>query len=80
MAAILTKKNKHLILTQSRIDRAKQIVNVPTETETIEIALERLIDEDDRNKKLWVAHDKFVRSMMAETIEIEDVYGNIEET
>lgn len=79
MSIISTRKNKHLILTQSRIDRAKQIVNASTETETIEIALERLIDEDDRNKKLWAAHDKFARSMIAEDIEIEDVFGNLEE-
>jgi signal-transduction protein with cAMP-binding, CBS, and nucleotidyltransferase domain len=79
MSTISAKKNKHLILTQSRIDKAKQIVNASTETETIEIALERLIEEDDRNKDLWVAHDTFVRSIIAENIEIEDVFGNLRE-
>jgi len=68
-----------MVLTQSRIDRARKIVNASTETETIEIALERLIIEDDRNKKLWVAHDKFVRSMIVEDIEIDDVFGNLAE-
>jgi signal-transduction protein with cAMP-binding, CBS, and nucleotidyltransferase domain len=79
MSTVPSKKNKHLILTQSRIDRARKILETPTETETIEVALERIISDDDRNNKLWAAHDRFVRSMISDKIEIEDVFGNLEE-
>jgi hypothetical protein len=74
-----SRRNKHLILNQDRLERAKKILGVSTETETVEIALERLISEAEADKKAWAAHDKFVRSMISGGFEIEDVYGNLEE-
>lgn len=73
------RKNKHLILTQAKLERAKKILGVATETETVEIALDRVVEEDETNKKLWAAHKKFVKSMIADGLLIEDVYGNLEE-
>ena len=72
------RKNKHLILNQAKLERAKKVLGAATETETVEIALDRVIDEDRTNKKLWAAHDRFVKSMIADRVEIEDVYGNPE--
>ena len=72
------RKNKHLILNQAKLERAKKVLGAATETETVEIALDRVIDEDKTNKKLWAAHDRFVKSMIADRVEIEDVYGNPE--
>ncbi|MEO7672765.1 MAG: hypothetical protein ABIU09_01640 [Pyrinomonadaceae bacterium] len=74
-----TRKNKHLILNQDRLERAKQILGVTTETETVEIALERVITESETNKRIWAAHNGFVTSMTAAGLEIEDVFGNLEE-
>ncbi len=73
-----SRKNKHLILNQAKLEHAKKILGVTTETETVGIALDRVIDEDKTNKKLWAAHDRFVKSMIADRVEIKDVYGNLE--
>ena len=73
------RRNKHLILNQARLERAKQILGTATETETVEIALERVITEAETNKKVWAAHDRFVKSVIESGLEIEDVYGNLEE-
>ncbi len=73
------RRNKHLILNQAKLERAKKILGVSTETETVEIALERVITEAETNKKLWSAHDRFVKSVIASGLEIEDVYGNLAE-
>ncbi len=73
------RRNKHLILNQAKLERAKEILGVTTETETVEIALERIITEAETNKKLWSAHDRFVKSAISSGLEIEDVYGNLAE-
>lgn len=72
------KKNKHLILNQKRLDRAKKILGTRTETETVELALERVITEAEVNKQAWAAHKKFVREMISGKHRIVDVYGNLE--
>ncbi len=72
------RRNKHLVLNQARLERAKKILGVATETETVEIALERIISEAEINKKAWAAHDKFVKSMVEGGFQIDDVYGNLE--
>ena len=73
-----TRRNKHLVLNQARLERAKHILGVTTETETVEIALERIITEAETNKKVWAAHDRFTKSATAGSFEIADVFGNLE--
>lgn len=73
-----SRKNKHLILNQTKLERAKKILGAATETETVEIALERVITEAETNKKAWRAHDKFVKSTAAIGMNIKDVFGNLE--
>lgn len=72
------RRNKHLILDQSRLERAKKILGVSTETETVKIALERVISEAETDRKTAASHDKFVRAMISGKIVIKDVFGNLE--
>lgn len=67
----ITKKHKHFILDQSKIERAQELLGTQTEKETIERALEEVIEERERNRQAWAAHERFVKS----GIEIRDVYG-----
>lgn len=46
-----TIKDKHLKLDQAKIDRAKRILGVKTETEAIEKALEMVIKKTDETGK-----------------------------
>lgn len=69
------KKRKHLILNQSRLNRAKKILGTKTETETVELALEAIISEAEKNKIAFKATERLLKS----GIEIRDVYGNLED-
>ncbi len=73
-----SKRNKHLILTQKKIEKAKSILGVSTETETIEIALERIIDDAETDRKLSLAHARFVKNLTGGKVDIKDVFGNLE--
>lgn len=79
MQATNGKKNKHFILNQKKLERAKKILGAATETETIEIALERVITDAETNKKAWAAHDRFVKTLTKGDVKIVDVYGNRED-
>lgn len=75
MDTTTSRKNKHLILNQAKLERAKKILGAATETETVEIALERVISEDEAKRKAWAAHDKFIEALSTGKVKIRDVYG-----
>ncbi len=66
--------HKHYRLDEAKIKRAQKILGASTETETIERALEEVIAERDRDRRIQQAHDRFLKS----GIRIRDVYGNLE--
>ena len=74
MSLELEKKRKHLILSQSKLNLAKKILGTKTETETIELALDSIISEAEKNKKTFKATESFLNSKA----EIKDVFGNLE--
>lgn len=71
------RKNKHFILDQTRLKMAQKALGTQTETETIEIALERVISEVERNTRAWAANDKFVKTARKKSLLIEDVFGRL---
>jgi hypothetical protein len=75
MNLAVDKKRKHLILTQSKVNLAKKILGTKTETETIEMALDSIISEAEKNKIALKATKDFLKS----GIEIKDVFGNLED-
>ena len=75
MSLELEKKSKYLILSQSKLNMAKQILGTRTETETVELALESIISEAEKNKIAFKATEKFLKS----GIEIKDVFRNLED-
>ena len=75
MNLVTEKKRKHLILTQSKVNLAKKILGTKTETETIEMALDSIISEAEKNKIAIKATRDFLKS----GIEIRDVFGNLED-
>ncbi len=70
-----TKKHKHFILDQAKIERARRLLGAQTEKETIELALEEVIKERERNRHAWAAHERFIKT----DIVIRDVYGVLAE-
>jgi hypothetical protein len=73
------RKNKHFILDQIRLKKAQNVLGTKTETETIEIALERIISEAEKDKKAWATQDKFIKDAIKEELVFEDVFGHLEE-
>ena len=73
------RKNKHFLLDQTRLEKARKVLGTRTETETIEIALERIISEAEANEKAWSAQDKFLKAAVKDGLVIEDVFGRLEE-
>lgn len=71
-----TKKHKHFILDQAKIERAQKLLGTQTEKETIERALEEVIEERERNRQAWATHERFVKS----GIKVRDVYGVLAES
>lgn len=73
------RKNKHFILNQIRLKKAQNVLGTKTETETIEIALERIITEAEKDKKAWNAQERFIKNAVKEDLVIEDVFGRLED-
>ena len=74
----VVRKNKHFLLNQSKLKKAQKVLGAKTETETIETALEMVLDESEKNKKAWSAHENFVKNAVKEGLVIEDVFGRLE--
>lgn len=75
MSLALEKKRKHFILSQSKLNLAKKILGTRTETETIELALDSVITEAEKNKIAFKATEKLLKS----GIQVKDVFGNLED-
>ncbi len=73
------RKNKHFILNQVRLKKAQSVLGTKTETETIEIALERIITEAKKDRKAWATQDRFIKDAIKERLVFEDVFGHLKE-
>lgn len=77
-ASAAGKQRKHVVINQPRLKKAQELLGAKTESETIERALERVIDEAQRDKDVWAAHERFVKGLVKEDAEILDVFGRLE--
>ena len=73
------RKDKHFLLNQNRLKKAQKVLGAKTETETIELALERIVSEAERNARAQQAQDKFLKAALRDDLQIEDVFGRLEE-
>jgi len=69
----LVVKHKHYALDETKIKRAQKLLGAKTETETIERALEQVISEHERQRRAWVATERFIKSGGT----IKDVFGRL---
>jgi len=67
--------HKHFRLDVAKLKRAQKLLDAPTETETVERALDLAIAEEERDRRVREAHEEFFRS----GIEIRDVFGALGE-
>jgi hypothetical protein len=64
-------------LDQAKLERAQKVLGARTETESIDRALERVISEDEKNRRAWAAHERFVREAIRDRVEIDDALGRL---
>jgi SOS response regulatory protein OraA/RecX len=74
MATIRNRSHKKFQLDAVKIKRAQKVLGAKTETETIERALDLAISEQQRNRLVQAATDRFANS----GIKIKDVYGRLD--
>ena len=72
------RRNKQMILNQAKLKKAQKVLGAKTETEAIERALDQVIDEDERNRRAWAAHERFMKAAGSEGLVIHDVFGRLE--
>jgi len=77
-AALHARKNKHVILDQAKLTKARQVLGARTETEAIDQALERVISEAERDRRAWAAHERFLKAALRGNLVIRDVFGRME--
>ena len=65
--------HKHFRLDATKIRRAQKVLKARTETETIERALDAVLAEDERDRIVQAAHERFISSGIA----IRDIYGKL---
>lgn len=70
-------RHKHMVLDQAKLKRAQKILRAKSEAEAIERALDFVIDEDERTRRAWAAHDRFLRAAAREGLRIRDVFGRL---
>jgi len=73
MSTARTRSHKHFRLDTIKIKRAQKVLQVSTETEAIERALDLVISEHERNRLAAEANERFVKSGIA----VKDVYGRL---
>jgi hypothetical protein len=75
MPTAARRTHKHFQLDAGKIKRAQKVLKTSTETETIEHALDRVIEEERRNRIALEATRRFLRS----GAKIKDVYGVLDD-
>ena len=72
------RQHKHLVLDQAKLKRAQKVLGARTETETIDRALEQVISEDEKSRRAWAAHERFMRDAIRHGVKIADALGHLD--
>ncbi|MDQ3014229.1 MAG: type II toxin-antitoxin system VapB family antitoxin [Acidobacteriota bacterium] len=68
-------KSASVEIDEAKLKRAQKLLGAETETETVELALDEVIAERERNRRAWKATERLLGS----GIQVEDVFGRLEE-
>lgn len=68
-------KSANVEVNEAKLKRAQKLLGTETEAETIELALDEVIAERERNRRAWKATERLLKS----GIQVEDVFGRLAE-
>ena len=71
------RRNKRLILDQTKLRRAREILGTKSDAETVERALDFVIGKDERTRRAWAAHDRFLKTSVREGLKIRYAFGRL---
>jgi len=71
------RQQKHTNLNQAKPKTAQKLLNVHSEIETIDLAMEDVINEEQKSRRAWAAHNKFIRQAISDDVKIEDAFGRL---
>ncbi len=74
-----SRQNKQVLLDRNLLKQARKVLGTRTATETIEIALKRVIIEAKKDKQAFAAHNEFLKSAVTENLIVEDVFGHLDD-
>jgi uncharacterized protein YggL (DUF469 family) len=72
------RRHKRLALDQAKLKKVQKILEAKTEAEAVERALDSVIDQDERNRRAWAAHERFLRAAVCEGLRIHDAFGRLD--
>ncbi|HMV49229.1 MAG TPA: type II toxin-antitoxin system VapB family antitoxin [Blastocatellia bacterium] len=68
-------KSASVEIDESKLRRAQKLLGTETEAETVELALDEIIAERERNRRAWKATERLLKS----GIQVEDVFGRLKD-
>jgi len=68
-------KSASVEIDEAKLKRAQKLLGAETETQAVELALDEVIAERERNRRAWKATERLLRS----GIQVEDVFGRLED-
>lgn len=74
MARNSATKQKRYTINEAKLKQAQKLLGAKTEAETIEFALDEVISQRERQRRAWVATERFLRS----GIVIKDLFGRLD--
>jgi hypothetical protein len=69
------RKHKHFVLSQAKLRRAQKLLGARTEAETIDRALDHVINQYERNRRAWAATERLLKSR----VKVRDAFGRLQD-
>jgi len=67
-------KSASVEIDEAKLKRAQKLLGAETEAEAVELALDEVIAERERNRRAWKATERLLKS----GVQVEDVFGRLE--
>lgn len=68
-------KSASVEINEAKLKRAQKLLGAETGAEAVELALDEVIAERERNRRAWKATERLLRS----GIQVEDVFGRLKD-
>jgi hypothetical protein len=71
------RQQKYPNLNQAKPKAVQKLLDAHSEIETIDLAVEDVFNEEQKSRRAWAAHNKFIRQAISDDVKIEDAFGRL---